>query len=146
MLFYTTIFVICLIAAVVLPWLYHLISGVGTTIHRAIRPDSDKGPTSHLETSQVRNGAVPWDLHAPRVIAREYGVRTKADGRIGEDNSYYGPRNSYSELAPSKTRMPNDGWIHREDKTALIGNTYKVTRRLKTREKNPRIVSKPSSW
>ena len=145
MLFYTTIFVACVIAAIVIPWLYRLISGAGKAVHQTILPRSEHGPTSHLETSPVHNGSTPWDLrnhHAPGMLAMEYAARPKAEQKFAGDNSYYGPRNNYSALKPVKSRMPNAGWIHREDKPTLKGDTYRVTRRAK---KFTGIL-KPLSW
>jgi hypothetical protein len=142
MLFYTTIFLACVIAAIIIPWLYRLISDAGKAVHRTILPHSEHGPTSHLRTSLVRHGSTPWDLKNHRAP----GMFAKAEQKIASDDSYYGPRNQYSASTQAKVFMPNAGWIHREDKTAFIGNTYKVTRRLKTREKFPKIVSKPESW
>ena len=145
MLFYTTIFVACVIAAIVIPWLYRLISGAGKAVHQTILPRSERGPTNHLETSPVRNGSTPWDLknhHATGNLAMEYAARPKAEQKFAGDNSYYGPRNNYSALKPVKSRMPSADWIHREDKPALKGDIYKVTRRAK---KFTGIL-KPLSW
>jgi len=142
MLIYTTIFVACVVAAIIIPWLYRLISGAGKAVHRTILPRSEHGPTSHLKTSLARHGSTPWDLknhYAPGMLA-------KVEQKIAMDNSYYGPRNQYSTSTQAKVFMPNAGWINREDKTALNCNSYKVTRRLKIREKFPNIVSKPTSW
>ena len=145
MLFYTTIFVACLIAAIVIPWLYRSISSAGKAVHRTILPSSERGPTSHLGTSPVRNGSASFDLknhHAPGALAVEYAARPKAEQKFAGDNSYYGPRNNYSELTPVKSRMPSAGWIHREDKPTLKGDTYRVTRRAK---KFTGFL-KPTSW
>ena len=145
MLFYTAIFVACLIAAIVIPWLYRLISGAGKAVHRTILPSSERGPTSHLATSPVRNGSTPFDLknhRAPGMLAMEYAARPKAEQKLAGDNSYYGPHNNYSALKQTKSRMPSDGWIHREDRPTLKGDTYRVTRRAK---KFTGIL-KPTSW
>jgi len=145
MLIYTTIFVACVIAAILIPWLYRLISGAGKAVHQTILPRSEHSPTSHLETHSVRNGSTPWDLkkhHAPGMFAMEYAARPKAEQKFAGDNSYYGPRNNYSSLTPVKSRMPSAGWIHREDKPTLNGDTYKVTRRAKKFTG----VLKPLSW
>ncbi len=145
MLFYTTIFVACLIAAIIIPWLYRLFSGAGKAVHRLILPRSEHDPTSHLKAGSVREGLTPWDIkdhRAPGMLAMEYAARPKAEQRLAGDDSYYGPRNSYSALKPVKSRMPNAGWINREDKPTPKGNTYKVTRR----EKKFTGILKPSSW
>ena len=145
MLFYTTIFVACLIAAIVIPWLYRSISSAGKAVQRTILPSSEHGPTSHLETIPVRNGSTQFDLknhHAPGMLAVEYAARPKAEQKFAGDNSYYGPRNNYSSLTPVKSRMPSAGWIHREDKPTPKGDTYRVTRRAKKFTG----VLKPTSW
>jgi len=145
MLFYTTIFVACLLAAIIIPWLYRLISSAGKVVQRTILPGSEHGPTSHLETIPVRNGSTQFDLknhHAPGMLAVEYAARPKAEQKFAGDNSYYGPRNNYSSLTPVKSRMPSAGWIHREDKPTPKGDTYRVTRRAKKFTG----VLKPTSW
>jgi len=145
MLFYTTIFVACVLAAIIIPWLYRLISSAGKVVQRTILPGSEHGPTSHLETIPVRNGSTQFDLknhHAPGMLAVEYAARPKAEQKFAGDNSYYGPRNNYSSLTPVKSRMPSADWIHREDKPTPKGDTYRVTRRAK---KFTGIL-KPTSW
>ena len=150
MLFYTTIFVACLVAAIIIPWLYRLIAGAGKAVHRSMLPRSEHGPTSHLGTSPARHGSTAWDLknnHIPgMLLAREFAGQSKVRQKIGEDSSYYGPLNTYSAPKYNKARMPKADWIQREDKTALIGNTYKVTRRLNTKMKMPKLLRKRSIW
>jgi hypothetical protein len=150
MLFYTTIFVACLISAIAIPWLYRSISSAGKAVQRTILPSSEQGPTSHLETSPVRNGSTPFDLknhHVPgMLLAREYAGRSKVEQKFAGANSYYGPRFIYSASTQAKVWTPNAGSIHRKDKPALLGNTYKVTRTVNPREKFSKIISKPSSW
>ncbi len=137
MLFYTSIFIACIAAGFVLPWLYRLISRVGSAIFRIIFPRSDNGPTSHLQLSPV-----PVLNHETK--ASLAGSNTRQDA--GGDNSYFGPRNNYSVPLRAKVNLNSAGWIRREDKETIGGRTYKVNRRLKVREKNPRYVSKPVSW
>ena len=150
MLFYTTIFVACLAAAIIIPWLYRLIAGAGKAVHRSILPGSVHGPTSHLDSSPARNRSNAWDLknnHIPgMVLARSFAGQSKVRHKIGEDSSHYGPLNTYSAPKYNKALMPKADWIQREDKTALIGSTYKVTRRVNTKMKMPKLLRKRSIW
>jgi len=153
MFLYTTIFIVCLVAAVTIPWLYRLISGAGKVVQQAILPGAEKGPTSHLQANPVyasSNGAsVPWDLisyNEPKALARIHADRSEAEETMGQNKSYFGPCDVYSAPLRTKVNLPNAGWIQREDKPSLKGTTYKVSRRVKTREKNPQHVGRPSSW
>lgn len=153
MLFYTAIFIVCLIAAIIIPWLYRLISGAGKVVQQTVLPRAKNGPTNHVETNQVSlsntDTSSPWDLvshHAPRALARVRARQAEAEHAIGESNSYYGPRNVYSAPLCTETDMPSAGWIQREDRPTPNGASYKVTRRVRTREQNPKAVRKPSNW
>ncbi len=153
MLFYTSIFIACIITAVVIPWLYRLVSGAGTVILQTISPRCEKGPTCHLKANSVRlrshslSAYRSLETHgAPIISTRTHGKRPEIRQEIAEDASYYGPRNIYSAPSHARVRLPSAGWLRREDSHSEIGGTYKVTRRLKVREKNPKIESKPASW
>lgn len=147
MFFYTVIFLVCLIAAVIIAWLYRLTSSIGTTIRKTKSSRSESGPTGHVDANKDVSAA--WDVksrNARGTLAKTHAGRSKFGYEIGEDNSYYGPRDKYAAPLHAKVQLQSAGWLHREDKTELHGSVYKVTRRLKVREKNPKYVSKPASW
>lgn len=153
MFFYTAIFIACVIAAITIPWLYRLISGAGKMVQQTILSGSEKGPVSHLNTNPVyagNNGASPpWDLvsyNEPSAQARARAKRSAAESNTGKNNSYIGPRNEYSAPLHANVDLPSFGWIQREDKPLQDGTSYKVTRRVRTREKSPKHVNRPSSW
>ena len=153
MLFYTAIFVSCVLAAIIIPWLYRLISGAGKAVQRTVLPGAEKGPVSHLNTSPVyagNNGAsTPWDLvsyNESTALARVRAKRSAAERNTAKNNSYIGPRNEYSAPLHVNVDLPSFGWINREDRPSKDGKTYKVTRRVRTREKNPKHVNRPSNW
>jgi len=141
-LFYTTIFVACLGTALILPWLFRLISSTGRAVHQSIIPRSDSGPTSHLKAYPTR--AVKTD--SPASVSRNCTVRSHADLNAESDNSYFGPRNQYSLPLEAKVQLNSAGWISREDRLTTNGRAYKVNRRIKVREKYPKYISKPASW
>ena len=153
MFFYIAIFIACVIAAIIIPWLFRLISGAGKAVQRSVLPGAEKGPVSHLNISPVyagNNGAsTPWDLvsyNESTALARVRAKRLAAERNTAKNNSYIGPRNEYSAPLHTDVNLPVTGWINREDKPSKDGTSYKVTRRVRTREKNPKHVNRPTSW
>ena len=153
MLIYTAIFIACIIAAVAIPWLYRLVSGAGTVILQTIIPGSENGPTSHLKVNSVHSHShsqsACWSHETqgtPMISAGLHVKRLELRQEIAEDASYYGPRNKHSAPSHPRVQLPGVGWLRREDSISTAGRTYKVTRRLKVREINPKILSKPASW
>lgn len=141
-LFYIAIFVACLGAALIIPWLFRLLSSTGRAVQRSIFPRSDSGPTGHLKANPTR--AVNTD--SPASVSRKCAVRSHADLNPESDNSYFGPRKEYSPPLEAKVQLNSAGWISREDRLTSNGRTYKVNRRIKVREKYPKYISKPASW
>lgn len=141
-LFYTAIFVACLGVALILPWLFRLISSMGRAVHRSIVPRSDNGPTSHLRAHPTRS----VNTDSPASVSRKCAVRSHAELNTESDNSYFGPRKEYSLPLEAKVQLNSAGWISREDRLTTNGRTYKVNRRIKVREKYPKYISKPASW
>ena len=141
-LFYVSMFAACLVTALVLPWVFRMVCGATTALFRSIFQATDKGPTSHLQ-------AHSWSLIKKNTLAsvsRACAVRAHTDSQTARDNAYFGPMKNYSEPLQTKVQLNSAGWIRREDKQTVSGRTYKVNRRIKLREANPKYVSKPASW
>jgi len=130
------------LSALVFVWIFRLITKVGSKAIRTISPGSDKGPTSHLH---VFPDSI-LDKERVASIFRVRAERSTDESHTGGDNSYFGPRNDYSAPLQANVQLNSAGWISREDKQTTKGRTYKVNRRLKVREANPRYMSKPESW
>lgn len=66
MFFYASLFVACVILAVIIVWLYRALAGVGQAVYQAFLPSSkrDNGPTSHLDTQRlnttINDVPTPW--------------------------------------------------------------------------------------
>ncbi len=153
MLFYTTVLIGCVIAAVVIPWVHRTISNVGSTIHKTIAPQSDKDPTSHLQTNPLapatQSMPTHWDLQshdARGMMIKNYNGHSKDQHQPSKVNSYFCPNGEYSLPLHVRVELTSAGWIKREDRLEKGGRTYKVTRLVRARELHPRYVDKPLSW
>jgi hypothetical protein len=149
-LFYSSIFVACIAAAIAVPWLYRRLSDAGTSVQRSMRKRKrlKTGPTSHLGMSRTlsvdQKSSETWEMVSQNILP---GVQvSRAVVEHGNDNSYFGSRNEYSAPLKPKVRLNSAGWLSRKDERKFGGNTYKVQRRLKVRESNPKHVSKPTGW
>ncbi len=141
-LFYISILVGCLAVALALPWFYRMVCRATTTLLRSVLPGTDKGPTRHLQAysrSVIKNNTLAS-------ISRACAVRAHTDSQTARDNAYFGPMNEYSVPVQTRVQLNSAGWIRREDRQTVGGRTYKVSRRIRVREQNPKYVSKPASW
>ncbi len=141
-LFYISIFAGCLVVALALPLLYRMVCRATSALFRSIFPATDKGPTSHL---QAHSSSV-IKMNSLASVSGACAVRAHADLQTARDNAYFGPMKNYSEPLQTKVQLNSAGWIRREDIQTVSGRTYKVNRRIKLREANPKYVSKPASW
>jgi hypothetical protein len=165
MFIYSVILIASLTATVAIALLYRILSGAGSAVQRSVLSRSKNGPTSHLDNQSVRtvnNDAPPvsWVRHlgappasgdlrvqdVPWMLARAHTGKPGVEHESGKDNSYIGPRDKYAAPLQAKLRNQSADCINREDKSEFWGKSYKVTRRVKAREKNSQYVSKPASW
>jgi hypothetical protein len=153
MFIYSVILIASLTATVAIALLYRILSGAGSAVQRSVLSRSKNGPTSHLDNQSVRtvnNDAPPvsWVRvqDVPWMLARAHTGKPGVEHESGKDNSYIGPRDKYAAPLQAKLRNQSADCINREDKSEFWGKSYKVTRRVKAREKNSQYVSKPASW
>ena len=135
MLFYTTILVACLIAAVILPLLYRLISSVVGAVFKTGHQRSTNLPTSHLSNQTAAAfKSDPWGPQAVRSATNPTEARQETVG----DKSYNGQPNVYAQQLQANERLKSDGWLNREDRRG----SYKVKRRT---QEELNLISKPTN-
>jgi hypothetical protein len=139
MLFYTAILVVCLIAAVILPLLYRLISSVVGAFLKTGHQRSKNLPASHLSNQTA--AAVMKDPWVPQVV-RLAASPTEARQETVGDKSYYGRRNVYAQPLQANVRLKSAGWLNREDCRTEDYSSYKIKRRTQG-ELN--MISKPTN-
>ena len=135
MLFYTAILIACLIAAIILPLLYRLISSAVGAVLKTGQQRSKNLPTSHLcnQTAAVVKKD-PWGPQVVRLAAN----RTEARQETVGDKSCYGRPNVYAQPLQANERLKSDGWLNREDHRS----SYKVKRRT---QEELNLISKPTN-
>ena len=141
MLFYTSLFIASLFAALVLLWAYHKISDASEAVLKAMTSDTKKGPTGHLGPVGKRKGRsgpkAPWGWKShdtPANMAKKHAARP-----LMRDNPYAVKKTDSSHL-------PQAGWVHREDKPELGGNSYKVSRKVNDMAAGFKTADRPWGW
>ena len=141
MLFYTSLMIASLFAALVLLWAFHLIRNASQAVLKSMTPDSIKGPTGHLGTvgkSKRKSGPIaPWgwkNHNTPQNMAKTHAAKP-----LMRDNPYAVKKTDSSHL-------PQAGWVHREDKSELGGNSYKVSRKVNDMAAGFKTADRPWGW
>ncbi len=131
MLFYTTILVACLIAAVIFPWLYRVISSVVGVFFKTGRRRSNNLPTSHLSNQTA--GVIKKDARDPYAV-RQATNSTKAKQETVGDKNHSGQR---------KVHLKSTDWLNREDCRTENHSSYKIKRRSQGELDK---IRKPKNW
>jgi hypothetical protein len=142
MLFYTSLFIASLFAALVVHWVYHAIADAGQALFKNMLPGTKTGPTSHLGTKKMRtttNGTpTPWGWKShdtPANMAKTYAAKPASMRQ-----------NPYTTSGSDPTQRSNAGWVHREEKSELGGKAYKVTRKVSATAAGFKTASRPWGW
>jgi len=163
MLFYATIFIVCLVLAGVILWVYRSSADTSKAIYNTIIPLSEaKNPADHVKDAKPQKAGTdtpqPWGRkthQTPGNLARTHAAMPATDKPWGWPGSAQQRENKaphcslYEEKkAKSKsTHNPNVGWPYREEMSETGGRAYKVTRRASRPKKtNLKTVSKPWGW
>lgn len=139
MLFYTTILVACLIAAIVLPLLYRLISSAVGAFLNADNQRPDNLPTRHLSNQTA--AAVKKNPWAPPVVGPAAKPAEARQETVG-DKSHSGQRNEHAQPMQANEHLKSAGWLYREDCQTGGNSSYKIKRR---RQEELDIISKPKN-
>jgi hypothetical protein len=142
MLFYVSLFIACVMSALVVLYIYHALADAGKAVYRALLPSSKNNITRDRRNvrfnSAISDTPTPWGWNGNNHEAREYGTKpATTNGASGLD----GFRNKHNNESSSV------GWPHREDKVELAGTAYKVTRKTASKKSRPETNSKqPWGW
>ena len=143
MFFYVVLFIAGLIVAVIIPLLYHFVTGAGMAIYEAVLPSSYRPSkarkNSDPEQSRSEDVFIPMGMinrETRAILASVDNKPSKVELQFSGDNSYTGPRKVYSAPSTSRvqawTRVQADARsapLTREDRLTDVGKVYKVTRR-----------------
>ena len=123
MFFYVSLFIACVISALLVLYIYHALADVGKAVYRNFLPGQKDNLASHIEDvrfhSKINDTPTPWGWKGNDHGTRELGAKGVAlNGAAGLDAFV----NKHSKESVSV------GWPYREEKTELAGTAYKVTR------------------
>ncbi len=143
MLFYTSLFIASLLAALVILWAYHAIADVGQALFKSMLPGAkNNGPTRHLGTHTMRptiNGTpTPWGWKShdtPENMAKTHAAKPASM----RDNPYVAS-------GASQPKLTSSGWVHREERSELGGKAYKVTRKVSATAEGFKTADRPWGW
>lgn len=142
MLFYVSLFIACVISAIVVLYIYNALAEVGKAIYGAILPSSKNNVTRHRRNvrfnSAISDTPTPWGWNGNDQEVREHGSKpATANGASVLDGFLNKQSNDTSSV----------GWPHREDKVEFAGKSYKVTRKTASKKSRPGTNSKqPWGW
>jgi len=139
MFFYVSLFVACVISALLVLYIYNALADAGKAVYKAILPSKKSNVTSHVRNvrfnSKVNEAQTPWGWKGNDHVTRE--PVTKGAGATGLDAFVNRHDNDSASV----------GWPYREEKNEFAGKAYKVSRR--TASKKSRLQTsgnQPWGW
>lgn len=140
MLFYVSLFVACVISALLVLYLYNVLADAGKAVYKAFLPSKRNNLTSHVGNvrfhSKVNDTPTPWGWKGNDHAGRKPVAKgAEMDGATGLDAFVNKHSNESSSV----------GWPYREEKNEFAGKSYKVSRR-KSPKKNRLQTSGDQPW
>ena len=161
MFFYLSLFIACVVTAVVFLYLYHALVDVGQAVYRAFLPSAKKKfvsrPVRQSLATTINDTPTPWGWHdnvSPEAAARTRSVAPAGPvpwGWRGGNYESTGHGVSAGEAGAAHTAASEKGsrsvgWPYREEKSELAGKSYKVSRRVTLKRTNLASTGKPWGW
>ncbi len=154
MLFYTSLFVASLVAALVLFWIYNVVVDSGRAVNRALHSNSKSKHTDELEREINHTAGVDvpsvWgqgDHSNPSQAARTAAIAPSHTVPWGWPN--YNQRQSepaqQHNVSGQQKALPT-GWPSRVDRPELAGTKYKVSRKSKNQDPSLSVKNKQWGW
>lgn len=142
MFFYVSLFIACVISALLFLYLFHALADVGRAVYRSFLPSQKENLARHIGDvkfhSKVNDTPTPWGWKGNNHGPREHRARSAAENRATGLDAFV---NKHSKESASV------GWPYREEKTEFAGKAYKVSRR--TKPQKPRLrttTNQPWGW
>ena len=142
MFFYVSLFIACVISAILALYILNAIASVSRAVFRGFLPSKKNNLTSHVGNvsfnSRVNDTPTPWGWKGNDHATRDHGAKGAAlNGATGLD-AFVNKRGKGSASV---------GWPYREEKTEFAGKAYKVTRRTASKKSRQSTTgSQPWGW
>jgi len=142
MFFYVSLFIACVLTAIVFLYLYHALMDVGKAVYKVLLPSSKENVTRHRRNvrfnSVVSDTPTPWGWNGNDHETREHGRRPATVGSASGLDGF---------LSKHSSETSSDGWPYRQDKVEFAGKAYKVKRKTASKKSRPAINNKqPWGW
>jgi hypothetical protein len=168
MLFYSTMFIVSLIVAVVILWFYRVSADTSKAIYTTIIPSRvDESPSDHLNETVAHKARTNAEIprrkkshQTPRNLARTHPAKPivqppwgwpgHKQHQVRKQRSDYARHNSLNDASSAdsaRIRSQKVGWPYREDMMKTGGKGYKIRRKVPPSKKtNLKTLSKPWGW
>lgn len=173
MLFYVTIFIVCVVLAGAIIWFYRTSGDASKAIYDTIIPLSKiEHPTDNVKSAAATKAGTdtpePWGQKSnqtPGNLARTHAAMPAtqtpwgwagSEKQVGEKRTRYKSRKKKAahcslyednKSKPKSNRSQTVGWPYREEMTETKGRAYKVTRRTALPKRtNLKEINKPWGW
>ena len=148
MLFYTTLFVISVIAALIILYLFNALKDAGKAVYRAFLPSSKDSLARHIDDVQYRttinDTSTPWGWNGnDHGIREHHPKRAAGNAKSGLDAFINQVGNDRDQKARKRAAV---SWPYREEKSEFTGKAYKVKRKVTPRKTNSETKGKPWGW
>lgn len=138
MFFYTSLFVACVVAALLVVYLYNALVNAGRVFYRSFLPSSKDKIAGHLSRTRyysTRNDTpAPWGWRGNNGEVREHGSHASSTSGLDAFISDHGKRSATA------------GWPNREEKKEFVGSAYKVSRKAGSANSRRGPRGKPWGW
>ena len=167
MLTYATILIACLILAVIVLFLYTVISDSSRSVYSSKdriaiidrHPEENKVKAKHgavtnaLNSNDRRDGAPQWSMakSTPAMPADNSSRGNQVPGQLahhgaGVANASHCSLYNVNAAEPESKHTRNTGWLSREERREPGGKVYKVKRKSKPRSTGSQGLNQPWGW
>lgn len=159
MFLYTFLLIASLIAALVVFWVYRAIAYNAKSVYKTVLTGTENGLTSDLKADATltadseSNSPWGWQGHeSPENAAKTHAALPTEkphwdwSGNQNEIHEHHPHHGGSVVSKQAKTREPDVGRLHREEKFEFAGKAYKVTRKVNPGTLDTETAGKPWGW
>jgi hypothetical protein len=142
MFFYISLFVACVISALLVLYVYNALADVGKAVYKSILPSRKDHLTRNIRNvrfnSKVNETPTPWGWKGGDHGAREPVAKGSTMNAANGLDAFVNKHGNESTSV---------GWPYREEKNEFAGKAYKVTRRTSPKKSNLQTSgNQPWGW
>jgi len=142
MFFYVSLFIACVIAALLVLYILNALADVGKAVYKSILPSRKDHLTNSISNvrfnTKVNDTPTPWGWKGGDHVTRDQGTKAATMNEAGGLDAFVNKHGNESRSV---------GWPYREEKNELTGKAYKVTRRTSSKKSGLQTTgNQPWGW